>query len=131
MTQKLAGFHDAELVGLDANRNERSLSLRFRRVDNSVSTLHIEGVSAFRITDFVNQNVVSRLLESSSYVFSKDEISRQVEWLCSLSDSVTWATGEKIDLIQKEISEGSLLLLVLEPSCGAEFAALARSYSLY
>lgn len=130
MTQDWAGIHDAELIGLDVNRNEKSVSLRFRYVDASVHLLQIEGVSAFRVTDFVGQNVTSRLLVSLRHVFSEDEVVYWVKWISSFTDTSSWATDKQIELIRGEIAEGALLLIVLEPSCGAEFAALARAYSL-
>ncbi len=130
MTRTLSEFHDAELVGLEANRDERSLTLKFRRADASISTLHVEGVSRFRIVDFVDQNVVSRLLVSSSHAFSKDEIAYWCRWICTLSDTTSWADEGHIEEVRSKIAEGKLLLLVLEPSCGAELAALGLSYSL-
>jgi len=130
VSNSLSLFHDAELRSIEIDREDKRIALRFSLADRSFRTLNFSGVTSFRTIDVIMQNVTSRLLISSEHEFGKDDLLRWIRWLTSLSDTESFCTSEQILDIQRKIERGDRLLVVLEPSWGAEIALLARSYTL-
>ncbi|EDT41894.1 hypothetical protein [Burkholderia ambifaria] len=129
--RELPSFHDAELIGLEHDTENRTLELRFRRIGGQVEALYFSGVISQRLIDFAGQNVASRLLISPRYAFSPAEIRTWVQWINS-RDGATGAaiSDQKRDEYARDLAAGHLVLFVLEPSCGSEMAVLCASLSL-
>ncbi|WP_184005219.1 hypothetical protein [Paraburkholderia sp. WSM4177] len=119
-------YHDAELVGCAYSRTDSSLLLSFECADGAVPKLLFSGVSAVRINDFCQQNVVSRLLISPSHAFAPDEIRAYVNWAHSQHDYRAAMTDEKAQTIDAAIAAKKSILFVLEPSVGAEVVAVCH-----
>ena len=117
-------YHDAELVGCAYSRADAALLLSFTCVDGSTPKLMFSNVTAVRVNDFNQQNVVSRLLISPSHTFTPDEIRTYVSWANSQHDYRASMTNEKAQLIAATVAEKQSILFVLEPSVGAEVVAL-------
>lgn len=130
MTSRLDGFHDAEMIALEVDRHARSVTLRFVLPDKGVRIVELGSVSHFRANDVIGQNVVSRMLVSSNGDFSPGDLLRWIRWVTSLDGTGPFATDEQIEAIRRQVEEGQLLLVVLEPSWGAELAVLAEAYSV-
>ncbi|WP_244848391.1 hypothetical protein [Caballeronia sp. SL2Y3] len=124
-------FHDAELLGIEHDREERFLELRFRRVGGELETLRFSGVTALRMIDFATQNVASRLLFSPRYMFSLAEVRFWIQWINSRDDSKARdISEEQAGEYMRDLETGRRTLFVLEPSCGGEMAVLCESVSL-
>jgi hypothetical protein len=120
-------FHDAELVGIDHRPADRELRLRFARVDGTTGTFRFLGVVSLRVVDFAEQNVVSRLLISSTYNFSAAEVGQWLRWVDSRDDLQATVNQKQIDERIADFVAGRKALFVLEPSCGAEVAVVCDS----
>jgi hypothetical protein len=124
-------FHDAELTCIEHDPGTRTLELRFRRAGGEIEVLRFSGVIGQRMIDFAGQNVASRLLISSRYVFSSAEVRTWLQWINSRDDSKGAAISEKEgDEYVQKLKARDRVLFVLEPSCGAEMAVLCESLSL-
>ncbi len=120
-------YHDAELIGCAYSRINSSLLLSFECVDGTTPKLQFSGVTAVRVNDFGQQNVVSRLLISPSHVFTPDEIRTYVDWASSQHDYRAAMTHERSKIIAAAVAEQQSILFVLEPSVGAEVVALCQT----
>ena len=90
----------------------------------------MSGVLFLRTSDFFTQNVVSRLLVSGHHTFSEQEIRNAVLWSASLSDFSPDFSDEEMSSKVAAIVDGSLRLMVLEPSVGCELACVCREVAL-
>lgn len=120
-------FHDAELVGIDHRPADRELRLRFARIDGTTGTFRFLGIVSLRVVDFAEQNVVSRLLISSTYNFSAAEVGQWLRWVDSRDDLQATVNQKQIDERIADFVAGRKALFVLEPSCGAEVAVVCDS----
>lgn len=118
------GYHDAALKGIDAGGTPGSIALSFVMEDGQQKSLTLHACEIFRATDFVNQNVVSRLLLFRGPEIDTGVVIDKLRWASSLSDAKSYLSPEKVEVILAKIRSGQLSLLVLEPSCGAEMVAL-------
>ncbi len=123
----LQGLHDAELVSLAVSRGERTVQLGFRLVNGEDRELLFRGVHSLRATDFVEQNVVSRVLLSSNHLFSAEDLTNRVQWANRLSDTRPFMSDEPLQRCVDRLQRGELTLFVLEPSWGAELVILSES----
>ncbi|WP_333678090.1 hypothetical protein [Dyella sp.] len=122
--EQINGYHDAALKGIEAGEAPRSLALSFVLEDGQQKTLTLHGCEIFRINDFVNQNVVSRLLLFRGSEIDTAMVAEKLQWASSQSDTHSFLKPERLDELLAKIKAGALSLLVLEPSWGAEVAAL-------
>jgi hypothetical protein len=119
-------FHDAEVSSVSHDPAASELSLTFTLPDSHVKTIYFRQVSAFRVADFVRQNVVSRVLMSTWHQFSDAELMKKVNWANSLSDTPIFL--DEIHMVEyvRNIASGKWHLLIVEPSCGAEVVVIAE-----
>jgi hypothetical protein len=121
-------LHDAELtlVEFDRWRSRGRLSFCTNSGDPlCIANLH--GVDVIRCEDFVAQNVVLRLTLSSDKRVKADDLLYWVNWVTSFSDSTTWYSEKARLQYVQEIEQGKCTLFALEPSTGAQFAAVCTS----
>ncbi|WP_241081631.1 hypothetical protein [Achromobacter xylosoxidans] len=111
------GFHDAELIGIDCPLDS-CVILRFKLVNEDREEVVLEKVRSIRICDFIGQNVVSRLLDSSLAESGCLNFDDKVEWLYTLSDGTRLINDDAMDEIKRGVGNGSFRLFVLEPSWG-------------
>jgi hypothetical protein len=130
MTEEFGKIHDAELTGIKIERDARTLKLEFVLPNKDRACIQMDGVTHFRTSDFILQNVVSRLLISSRDFLSKEEIGDRLGWVVRLSDTGPFATDEQLALLLAKVQSKELVLVVLEPSWGAELVAVGRSVSI-
>ena len=82
------------------------------------------------MSDFSTQNVVSRLLVSGHHTFSEQEVRNALLWSVPLSDFSPNVSDEEMSSKVAAIVDGSLRLMVLEPSVGCELACVCREVAL-
>ncbi|MHA6844629.1 hypothetical protein [Ralstonia syzygii] len=121
-------LHDAELTQLSIDRDNWSVCLGFRLENGVRRTVQLDGVVAIRGEDLILQNVVSRVLRSTRGDLSKDTIDRLLTWVTSLSDAHSWLTDEHKGELLAECENGTLELVVFEPSAGTEIVAVCKSF---
>ena len=121
--ETLSGYHDTELVGVQSD-NPAELSLVFVSSDGTHKTLTLQDCELFRIVDFVKQNVVSRIMLFRGEDVDENYVGEKLEWISMLSDTSSFLSKDrKVDIVRK-IRKADYSLVVLEPSCGADVAAL-------
>jgi len=113
-------YHDAEIASIAYSRAHQSVLLNLKRVAGDEARLMFSGVKAFRVNDFGLQNVVSRLLISTTHTFSHREVQDYVQWARSQHDYKASLPDKKAAEISASLSRGELTLFVAEPSVGAE-----------
>ena len=126
----LNGLHDAEILGVEIDRHKKSITVRLDLREAKQITIKMEGVSHFRAVDLIMQNVISRVLASEIDTMTSEYARRRISWVTSLSDGASFADDEGISAIEHRISAGEMVLLVFEPSWGAEMVVIAKSYSV-
>jgi hypothetical protein len=124
-------FHDAELVHIDIDRILETVSMTFVEVSGGTRALHLDGVVAFRCEDMTIQNVVSRVLQYSLAHFTDAEADHWMSWATSLSDAGPWLLDSRRREWMADLKERRLELLVVEPSAGAQIAAVCRSTAAF
>jgi len=127
MTQLLKEFHDAELVAAVVDRYAGTVTLRFSLAHSLVTEIEMAGVSHFKISDFIMQNVVSNLLISSFKKLPHEEVERKVRWVTNLGDGEAFATDSEVLEITQRIIMRELVLFALDPSWGREVVAICKS----
>lgn len=130
MKVKSSIFHDAELTGLHVSRIQKTVSLTFRLVGGQTKTITLINVAQFRATDFILQNVVSRLRISSQSRIPRDQAIFWIKFSSSLADTDTFMSDSQINQLVEKIDAGGMILFVLEPSFGAELVAVCESIDL-
>ncbi len=123
----LAKMHDAELVSVEVVREEKKLILGFQKAKAQVEYLFCNDVVAFRVNNFIFQNVVSRLIVSSDYSLNDEETLTWVKWIHSFNDTKTTIRPDAIDSYVKRIRDKELILFFIDPSWGGEVAAICKS----
>jgi len=119
-------LHDAELYSIDINRKNSILKLKFELNHDKHIIISLKGVLTFRCEDLTCQNVVSRLMQSSMYNFNSEDLVYWIKWASSLSDAEMWTSQEIRNKWLADIKNEILELIVLEPSAGAQFAAICK-----
>ncbi|HVI89185.1 MAG TPA: hypothetical protein VM659_12830 [Dongiaceae bacterium] len=120
---RLPGYHDAELIGVSVDRDARVAQLRFKRADRPAATVTLHGLQDFRIVDLIPQNVVSRLMIHTETAFLEDEIRTAITWARNLSDTQLVPDERQLQEVIEKVRRGTLSVLILEPSYGAELVA--------
>lgn len=118
--------HDAEIISINIDRENSVCRLGLACVDEKRISLELFGVIAFRVEDFGLQNVVSRILRSTSKDFSEDESNYWLEWVTGLSDASSWLKPEKKREWLDALNDERLELIVFEPSAGAQIVAVCE-----
>ncbi len=124
MTEVLDGYHDATLSAIETESDGRNLTMRFRTVEGSTRELKLEGCEFFRTSDFVAQNVVSRLILMKGREQNVSHLEEKLQWASSRSDATSFLSSEGLARLVDRISKGELAVLYLEPSNGAELVAV-------
>ncbi|SMG60823.1 hypothetical protein [Paraburkholderia susongensis] len=123
-------YHDAEIGTIAYSRTRKSVQLDFQQTSGDDIHLTFSGVRAFRVNDFGLQNVVSRVLVSTSRVFSADEVRDYLQWAHSQHDYKASLADAKATEIERALSQGALFLFVVEPSVGAEIVILCEGMEI-
>lgn len=129
-TDENLGLHDAEIVAVSVDRLSGRARLEFRQEDGSLRSVELYGLRAFRSEDLTLQNVVSRVLRSSRGQLSGESLEHWLRWVTSLSDTDSWLSDERKREWRDACAQGRLELVVLEPSAGAQIAALCERLAL-
>lgn len=117
-------LHDAELVSVEYEKEYQRLSIGLVRPDGSADSLTLCGVISIRVSDFISQNVISRVLYSGSMNFDKPLLERLVVWVNSLSDGSCLVSKEVVDVYVSNIQAGLMSIFAIEPSWGAELVCI-------
>ena len=125
-----AGLHDAELIGVEVYRANAQARLTLQLEGNQTRVVELIGLKAFRSEDVTLQNVVSRFLRSSRGQIASDDLDRWLSWTTSLSDARSWLSEQRKSEWLAACTSGDLELVVLEPSAGAQIAAICERVSL-
>jgi hypothetical protein len=125
MEVKLPNFHDYALVAVDSSKLP-ALTLTLRG-NNDTKCLHCYGVELFRFSDYIYQNIISRLLCTPIDRQDEAEIKKSVIRASSLSDTSSLIRSDAIDKYVSRITNQELHLLILEPSWGAEGIIVCKS----
>jgi hypothetical protein len=129
--EELATFHDAELRHVSHNAALASLELGLEKADGRFSSLTLEQVVAYRVTDMRIQNVVSRLLvHGGNALFTEEELVERVSWISGTCDGEQLSDASALTKLVGRVKSGELLLFVLEPSWGAELAGIAGAIAI-
>lgn len=120
------GLHDAELIGVVIDRINESARFDFRLEDGALRSAQLDGLKAFRGEDMTLQNVVSRLLRSSQGEIARERIEHWLAWATSLSDADSWLSDQRKREWLDACGAGALELVVIEPSAGAQIAAVCE-----
>ena len=126
-TAVLSELHDSELISIEIQRDQHLLVLGFKLVNNEVRKLRFTNVVGFRVTDVIEQNIVSQVLMFPGYPFSTEQLTHWIKWANSLSDTEPLVTSEALERITGQLQRGELILFVVEPSWGAEVAIICGS----
>jgi hypothetical protein len=123
-------LHDAELIGVEIDRTNERARLTFQLESGHSRLMELAGLKAFRSEDVTSQNVVSRLLRSSRGEIANDHLDRWLSWATSLSDARSWLSEQRKSEWLAACASGNLELVVIEPSAGAQVAAVCERVSL-
>jgi hypothetical protein len=124
------GLHDAELIGVEIDRTNDRARLTLQLESGQTRLVELSGLKALRSEDVTLQNVVSRLLRSSRGEIAGEHLDRWLSWATSLSDARSWLSDERRGEWLAACASGDLELIVLEPSAGAQIAAVCERVSL-
>jgi hypothetical protein len=125
MTSTIGNLHDVEVVGVKSRNRENALVLSLEMSDGAPKYIEFQKVKSFRIVDFVEQNVISRIYLSSESTISGEYLLSRLKWLYSRSD-VDCVYGDKyLENIITDIRCEHKIFFALEPSAGAEMVVLA------
>lgn len=128
MNITLSMLHDAELNAIKHDRIASTICLTFLKPDGATVEAVFEDVCGFRVVDYGQQNVVSRLLLSSTGHFSREDMIKHVNWLDSTCEGKRLINPNAVDKQVVKIESNELLLFALEPSLGAEISIIARRF---
>lgn len=120
------GLHDAEIIAVAVDPLNGRARLDFRLENGLLRSAEFQGLKAFRSEDLTLQNVVSRVLRSSKGQISRQGMEHWLQWVTSLSDADSWLGDERKREWLTACEDGTLELLVIEPSAGAQIAALCE-----
>ena len=120
----ITGFHDAELKCIDSSDAPERINFSFISVDGQKKLLTLYGCELFRATDFISQNVVSRLLIFRGRDVDTQSVVEKLHWASSLSDSSSSLNKEWLESVVEKIRGDELSVFALESSWGAEVVVL-------
>lgn len=125
----ISGYHDTSLRSVGSGEASDTLLLAFELNDGRKESINLYGCEFFRMTDFVVQNIVSRLLVFRGHNIDVGSVIEKLKWASSLSDTTTSLSHERLDVLVERIRNGEVGLFVLEPSWGAELVAVFNHIS--
>jgi hypothetical protein len=124
--ERLSDLHDAELRGVHHDPSKQTIECSFANEDGSFAKMILSGVERFRFTDFGVQNVVLRMLVADSiHHLTEADIRGHISWISSTSDGEQLRAQDDIDSDVRRVLAGNAMLMILVPSWGAQFAAIA------
>lgn len=124
--RKLEGYHDSRLISVVHYPEEMQLDIKFQFVNEQYRTIQLYKCEIFRLHDFTSQNIVSRVMTFAGGNVDKQFIAERIRWATSLSDCSSYLQQDALKKKVEIISEGKVVLLIIEPSWGAELAALSE-----
>ncbi|UPG87608.1 hypothetical protein L2Y94_09725 [Luteibacter aegosomatis] len=113
----MEGYHDVELTGVE-KVDPGGVVLSFAFPQGERRKLQLHECEFLRMSDFVSQNVVSRMMVITGKNISRSFVEDRLAWATSLSDSSSFLAEERMVTIVGQIMAGRRSLLVLEPSWG-------------
>lgn len=125
--QEMVQLRDAEVIAVAVDRLSGLARLSLRQEDGVLRAVEFYGLKAFRSEAMTLQNVVSRVLRSSSGQFSKEVLERWLLWVTSLPDAESWLSEARRREWCAACEAGSLELVVVEPSAGAQIVAASSA----
>jgi hypothetical protein len=129
--KEILALHDAEVIGVAVDRGSGSARLDLRQENGDLCFVELQGLKAFRGEDLTLQNVINRILRTSMGDISGEELEHWLTWVTSLSDADSWLQAERMREWCAACEAGSLDLVVVEPSAGAQIAALCERVILW
>jgi len=120
----LAEFHDAELQKIVMDRTQKTLTLVFDLDTGLKKEICFCGVLDYKISEIYSQNVVSRLLLSSTDGMDDSGLDQV---LALVYDRRTAGQPNFPEAVRSDIMSHKLFLFYLEPSVGAEAVVVAKS----
>lgn len=131
MSELLPNIHDAELVGIEITDERKTVRLSLIDNEKVGVALIASGVTAFRLVDMGMQNVVYRLLRLQGETITPSiDLGERLGWVTSCLDAPSYLSDAAMNDYLGRIKSGSLCLLLLEPSAGAELAILCESVTI-
>jgi len=119
-----SNLHDGELVSVTHHKRENKVSIRVDLPDGEGMNIILCGVKAFRVVDFISQNIISWAFHSDAENFDGPFIERLVRWVNSLSDGACMISQGAISNYVEKIRSGAMKVLAIEPSWGAELVCI-------
>lgn len=129
VNELLEVIHDAEVVGISSESKDKVI-LSLETIQQVHIKLEFENVQFFRFTDFVHQNIISRLLFINSVSYSYRDIEYYLKWVTSLSESESYLSKNTIEQIINKIKANELQLVYFEPNCGVEAVIVCRNFKI-
>ena len=115
---KIIGFHDCRLLGLEPDSTESTLTLRFETETGTQKSLRVNGVSQLRAEGLRMQNVVSRVMQWTGS--DSDAPKQALTWVYGLAEGGAVASEDQLSIHLNGLQDGETRLLWLDPSRGAE-----------
>lgn len=119
-------YHDSEIIEFSIDRIQNKIKLLFQTEKEEKKVITISGVTCFRATDIIMQNVVSRIIIFSNNNFSEIDLRQKIIWVTSLGDTESYLSEEKFNTIMSSIKGGECFLLYIEPSWGGEIIIIGN-----
>lgn len=128
MERKLSSFHDYELVGIDSS--SLPVVVFTLQGDGEEKRLCFYDVELFRVSDYIKQNVVNRIIVTPTDQLERPDVKRAIIWGSSLSDTSSLIRDDSIEEYVNKIIGEELHLVLLEPSWGAEAVVVCKSFQI-
>lgn len=119
-------IHDAQILSIQSSVEDQLL---VEIKTDLVQKLKMEflDVEFFRFTDFVQQNVISKLNFFNLNDHTNHDVEYYLKWVTSLSNVGSYLNTESIEKLIEQIRVSELQLVYFEPSCGVEGVVLYKS----
>jgi hypothetical protein len=131
ITERALGLlHDSELDRVMHSRSTKTLRLRFDLMNGKFAEFFFNDVLAYRIDGMRDQNVVSKIVVSTTSPIPHDELRRVLVWISSSPEGHFLVSEELLARHLSAVISGELRIFHLDPSCGAEVGVVCRSTSL-
>ena len=127
----LEEFHDARLQAIDSDSGDRTLKLTIAPEGGINRILVLHGCQLFRVTDFIAQNVISRMIVVQGPDIDREDAANRIRWASSLTDASSSMDHDAVQKLVEAVSRSLLCILYLEPSWGAELVAIGARIEEY
>lgn len=128
VSEKLVGFHDSELKRIEISPLPGQLELSFALPNGGRAEIRLYECSLFKVSEFVTQNVISRLHYCSGESIDTEFVKGKLEWVSSVSEGTSYLTTEVVEKTVLDIFAKRKALIYLEPSWGAEAVFVFESF---